>query len=436
MSVARGKATDFSCVTTKNMTMKGANFLEKLLDNQPVEWKKLGEIGIFQRGTSFQKKHFTDEGIPCIHYGQIYTRYNLSADKTISFLSPEFASRARKAQSGDLIIATTSENDEDVCKAIAWEGQEEVVVSNDACFYHHTMHPRYVAYFFQTEQFQKQKRSYITGTKVRRVNANDLARIEIPLPPLSVQSRIVEILDKFTAMEAELEEQLQAELELRKKQYAYYREQLLNFSYTPPSEFNVVYRKFGEVCKVQRGASPRPITKYLTDDKLNGIPWIKIGDTKVGEKYIEDTQERITQEGARKSRLLQKGDFVLSNSMSYGRPYILGISGCIHDGWASLSEISNSVLPDYLYYYLSSNEVQHYWTGKINSGSVSNLNSEIIKQLPIPIPPLPEQERIVEILDKFDTLTNSISEGLPLEIQLRRQQYEYYREQLLAFPHP
>ena len=432
MSVARGKATDFSCVITKNMTMKGANFLEKLLDNQPVEWKKLGEIGIFQRGTSFQKKHFTDEGIPCIHYGQIYTRYNLSADKTISFLSPEFASRARKAQSGDLIIATTSENDEDVCKAIAWEGQEEVVVSNDACFYHHTMHPRYVAYFFQTEQFQKQKRSYITGTKVRRVNANDLARIEIPIPPLSVQSRIVEILDKFTSLEAELE----AELELRKKQYAYYREQLLNFSYTPPSEFNVVYKKLGEVCKVQRGASPRPITKYLTDDKLNGIPWIKIGDTKVGEKYIEDTQERITQEGARKSRLLQKGDFVLSNSMSYGRPYILGISGCIHDGWASLSEISNSVLPDYLYYYLSSNEVQHYWTGKINSGSVSNLNSEIIKQLPIPIPPLSEQARIVEILDKFDTLTNSISEGLPLEIQLRRQQYEYYREQLLAFPHP
>lgn len=168
------------------MTLKGANYLEKLLDNQPVEWKKLGEIGIFQRGTSFQKKHFTDEGIPCIHYGQIYTRYNLSAEEAISFLSPEFASRARKAQSGDLIIATTSENDEDVCKAIAWEGQEEVVVSNDACFYHHMMHPRYVAYFFQTEQFQKQKRSYITGTKVRRVNANDLARIEIPLPPLSV----------------------------------------------------------------------------------------------------------------------------------------------------------------------------------------------------------------------------------------------------------
>ena len=271
--------------------------------------------------------------------------------------------------------------------------------------------------------------SNTTQSSFASVDMKRFKKFEFPVPPLEIQEALVEILDKFTNLEAELE----AELELRKKQYAYYREQLLNFSYTPPSEFNVVYRKLGEVCKVQRGASPRPITKYLTDDKINGIPWIKIGDTKVGDKYIEGTQERITQEGARKSRLLQKGDFVLSNSMSYGRPYILGISGCIHDGWASLSEISNSVLPDYLYYYLSSNEVQHYWTGKINSGSVSNLNSEIIKQLPIPIPPLTEQARIVEILDKFDTLTNSISEGLPLEIKLRRQQYEYYREQLLDF---
>lgn len=195
----------------------------------------------------------------------------------------------------------------------------------------------------------------------------------------------------------------------------------------------VEWKKLGEVCNVQRGASPRPIANYLTDDKINGIPWIKIGDTKVGNKYIEDTQERITQEGARKSRLLQKGDFVLSNSMSYGRPYILGISGCIHDGWASLSEISDSVLPDYLYYYLSSNEVQHYWAGKINSGSVSNLNSEIIKRLPLPIPPLSVQSRIVEILDKFTALEAELEEQLQAELELRKKQYAYYREQLLNF---
>ena len=387
------------------MTMKGANYLEKLLDNQPVEWKKLGEIGIFQRGTSFQKKHFTDEGIPCIHYGQIYTRYNLSADKTISFLSPEFASRARKAQSGDLIIATTSENDEDVCKAIAWEGQEEVVVSNDACFYHHTMHPRYVAYFFQTEQFQKQKRSYITGTKVRRVNANDLARIEIPIPPLSVQSRIVEILDKFTSLEAELE----AELELRKKQYAYYREQLLNFSYTPPSEFNVVYKKLGEVCRIKNGRD----YKHLGEGK---VPVYGSGGImKFVDEYVYDKPTVL---------IPRKGS--LSNLFYVDTPF-WNVDTIFY------TEIdSNQVCPKFLFHFLATQKLE-----KLNTaGGVPSLTQTTLNKLPIPLPPLSEQERIVEILDKFDTLTNSISEGLPLEIQLRRQQYEYYREQLLAFPHP
>ena len=207
-------------------------YRELLLDfsqHNNIQWKKLGEVGIFQRGTSFQKKHFTDEGIPCIHYGQIYTRYHLSTDKTISFLSKEFAVRARKAQTGDLIIATTSENDEDVCKAIVWEGEGDVVVSNDACFYHHSLNPRYIAYYLQTEAFQKQKRSYITGTKVRRVNANDLARIEIPLPPLTEQQRIVEILDKFDTLTNSISEGLPLEIQLRRQQYEYYREQLLDF---------------------------------------------------------------------------------------------------------------------------------------------------------------------------------------------------------------
>lgn len=424
MSVARGKATDFSCVTTKNMTMKGANFLEKLLDNQPVEWKKLGEIGIFQRGTSFQKKHFTDEGIPCIHYGQIYTRYNLSADKTISFLSPEFASRARKAQSGDLIIATTSENDEDVCKAIAWEGQEEVVVSNDACFYHHTMHPRYVAYFFQTEQFQKQKRSYITGTKVRRVNAIDLARIEIPLPPLSVQSRIVEILDKFTAMEAELEEQLQAELELRKKQYAYYREQLLNFSYTP-SEFNIVYKKLGEVAQYSKGridASTLSAKNYVGVDNL-----------------LQDCQgkklsEHVPTEG--RCTAYSPKDILIGNI----RPYLKKIwfadnAGGTNGDVLVIQTTDERVLPEYLYQVLSDDAFFTYDMQHAKGAKMPRGNKDKILDYKIPLPPLSEQARIVEILDKFDILTNSISEGLPLEIQLRRQQYEYYREQLLAFPH-
>jgi type I restriction system specificity protein len=195
-----------------------------------VEVVTLGEIGTFVRGSGLQKKDFTPSGVGCIHYGQIYTYYGTCADKTKSFVSYEFAQKARKAKTGDLIIATTSENDDDVCKAVVWLGDDEIAVSSDACFYTHKMNPKYVAYYFQTDSFQKQKRSFITGTKVRRVNATDLAKIKIPIPPLAEQQRIVSILDKFEALTTSISEGLPKEIALRRKQYEYYRNQLLSFA--------------------------------------------------------------------------------------------------------------------------------------------------------------------------------------------------------------
>lgn len=186
----------------------------------------------------------------------------------------------------------------------------------------------------------------------------------------------------------------------------------------------VEWKSLGEVAKIQRGSSPRPIAKYITND-VNGVPWIKIGDTSPNSKYVDGTAQKITIDGAKNSRVLQKGALILSNSMSYGRPYILKIDGAIHDGWASISDFEQELRPDYLYHYLSSNNVQYYWESKINSSSVSNLNSDIIKELLIPIPPLHVQEEIVRILDTFTELTT--------ELTARKKQYEYYRDKLLTF---
>jgi type I restriction enzyme S subunit len=187
------------------------------------------KLGIFIRGGSFQKKDFLEEGIGCIHYGQIFTYYKTYANETKTFINEELARKCRKAQNGNLIIATTSENDEDVCKAVTWLGNEEIAISSDACIYKHHMNPKYVSYFFQTEQFQSQKRQYITGTKVRRVNADNLAKILIPIPPIEEQERIVDILDKFDTLTNSISEGLPYEIELRKKQYEYYRDKLLTF---------------------------------------------------------------------------------------------------------------------------------------------------------------------------------------------------------------
>jgi len=217
-----------------SMRKKQYNFYrEQLLsfDDGEVEHLPMGQedIGEFIRGGSFQKKDFTETGIGCVHYGQIYTHYGTYTDKTKTHISEALAKKCRKAQPGNLIIATTSENDEDVCKAVAWLGKSDIAVSSDACIYKHNLNPKYVSYFFQTEQFQSQKRQYITGAKVRRVNADSLAKILIPVPAIEEQERIVSILDKFDTLVNSITEGLPREIELRQKQYKYYRDMLFSF---------------------------------------------------------------------------------------------------------------------------------------------------------------------------------------------------------------
>lgn len=195
-------------------------------EGKEVEWKTLGEVGEFIRGNGLQKKDFTDTGVGCIHYGQIFTYYGLCANRTKSFVSAEKSNRFKKAQYGDLIISTTSENIEDVCKAVVWLGKDEIAISGDAYVYKHKQNPKYIAYVFKSQLFFEQKYKYTTGTKVIRVSGDSMAKFKIPLPPLSEQERIVSILDKFEAL---VNEELPAEIAARRKQYEYYREKLLAF---------------------------------------------------------------------------------------------------------------------------------------------------------------------------------------------------------------
>ena len=189
----------------------------------------LGSLGTFVRGNGLQKKDLQESGNPVIHYGQVFTRYGLYEDKTLSYANEGVYNKLRKAEKGNLVIATTSENDEDVCKALAWLGETPAGISGDAYIYRHEMNPKYVSYFFTTHDFQRQKLRHITGTKVRRVSGKNLETIEIPLPSLEEQQRIVDILDRFDALTSSLSEGLPAELAARRSQYEYYRDQLLAF---------------------------------------------------------------------------------------------------------------------------------------------------------------------------------------------------------------
>ena len=203
-------------------------YRDQLLDlegKDGVEMKTLGEIGNFIRGSGIQKSDFVDEGFPCIHYGQIHTKYGISATKAISQIDETLYKKSKKAVKGDVVLATTSEDAEGCAKPVAWLGEEEVAVSGDAYIYHHDQNGKFMAYQFMTHNFMLFKIMNATGAKVVRISGDNMANYEFPLPSLEEQHRIVSILDTFEASIRNLE----AQLKQREKQYEYYRNKLLTF---------------------------------------------------------------------------------------------------------------------------------------------------------------------------------------------------------------
>ncbi|TCE71455.1 type I restriction-modification system specificity determinant [Bifidobacterium longum subsp. longum] len=366
-----------------------------------VKHQTLGEIGEFIRGNGIQKRDFRDSGFGCIHYGQIYTYYGLFADHTKSFIDPNLAEKRKKAYKGDLVIATTSENEEDVCKACAWLGEEPIAISGDAYIFRHHQNPKYISYCFQSELFQSQKKKYITGTKVLRVNGDAMAKIHVPVPPLPVQEEIVRILDSFSSLEAELE----AELEARRKQYAHYRDELLKFE-------RVLIASLGELCKISVGR------KNGTAGEFGEYPYVNAGTSMSG--FVNEWSE--------------EGDCVTTPSRGQGGMGFVAYQAsrfwCGPLCYVMRSKHSD-VMIKYVYYYLCSHKADIL--GLVHEGGTPAINKSELAGLRILVPPFEEQQRIVSILDRFDKLTNDLSSGLPAEIEARHKQYEYYRDRLLSF---
>ena len=190
---------------------------------------RLGDIAKISRGGNFQKKDFCEKGCPCIHYGQIYTKYGTFAKETVTFISKDIADNLKKATTNDIVMAVTSENVEDVCKCVAWLGDVEIAVSGHTAIIKHNQNAKYLVYYFQTNHFFKQKEKLAHGTKVIEVTPDSLNDIIIPIPTLKEQERIVSILDKFDVIVNDLSNGLPAEIEARQKQYEYYRNKLLTF---------------------------------------------------------------------------------------------------------------------------------------------------------------------------------------------------------------
>ena len=231
---------------------------------------------------------------------------------------------------------------------------------------------------------------------------DNLATLKSKIIDAAIQGKLTEQLPEDGTAE-ELYQQIQQERKSQEASGKIKKEELFpdiedqSIPFPVPNTWLWTY--LGNVSYIVRGGSPRPIKQYITHD-TNGINWIKIGDVEKGGKYIYQTNERIIPEGEKKSRRVYPGDFLLTNSMSFGRPYISQIEGCIHDGWLLIRNL-NGFDPDYLYYLLSSSYLYSQFTEKASGSTVDNLNIDKVKSAMIPLPPLAEQKRIVAKLEEL-----------------------------------
>ncbi len=389
-----------------------------------IDYKPLGEVGTFVRGNGLQKKDFVDVGFPCIHYGQIYTYYGTSTTSTKSFVTDELSARLRRAKPGDLVIATTSENIEDVGKAVVWLGEGEVAFGGHTSVFRHSLEPKYVAYFFQAESFQAQKKKYVSGTKVKELPFAGISKIKIPVPPLEVQREIVRVLDAFVELEAELE----AELDARSQQYDHYRDSLLEFR----GRSDVKWIRMGEVGDFFRG---RRFTK--SDAVPDGIPSIHYGEIYTHYGVCAKTSRTHVRTGMAASlRYARPGDVVIASVgetvADVGKAVAWLGEGdiAIHDDTFAFR---SNMDPTYVVYVMQTAAFHRQKEQYVARSKVKRVGGENLGKIVIPVPPLGEQRRIVSTLNKFDALMNDLSSGLPAEIEARRQQYAYYRDRLLTF---
>ncbi|EGS6838775.1 restriction endonuclease subunit S [Salmonella enterica subsp. enterica serovar Agona] len=393
--------------------MSEMSYLEKLLDGVEVEWKTLGSIAELKRGTSITKKDVIDGTIPVVAGGRTPAYYHNTSNRD-----------------GQTIVIAGSGA---YAGFVSW--WEEPIFVSDAFTVkpHNILLPRYCYHFLMN--MQQQLHDFKSGGGVPHVYPRDVSPILIPIPcpdnperSLAIQSEIVRILDKFTALTAELT----AELTMRKKQYNYYRDQLLSFD-----DDEVEWKTLGEIGTWHGGGTPSKSRSEFWED--GSIPWISPKD--MGRPIVDTSEDYITEEAVEQSstKLVPANSIAIvvrSSILDKVMPSaLIPVPATFNQDMKVVIPHCN-ISPNYIAHIMRSRGDDILRAAKKSGGSVASIDSKKLFSFRIPVPHLNEQKRIVNILDKFDTLANSITEGLPREIELRQKQYEYYRDLLFSFPKP
>ncbi len=381
----------------------------------PSGWsiEPIGELSIEMAdgpfGSNLKKVHYTEKNeVRIIQLSNIgangwndenkkYTTFEHARTISRSIVLPNNVVIAKMMPAGQSIICPNKE--------------KGYILSSDAVritFDENKVLPIFFVYSTKTRFFKRQMSDEIQGSTRARTSITKLKLNRIVLPPVPEQTAIattlsdidtlIENLEKLIAKKRSIKQGAMQELLTGKKR-------LEGFS------GELEYVVLGEKSDIFRGGSPRPIQNYLTDDP-NGVNWIKIGDVKESAKYIKTTSEKIKQSGIARSRQVFVGDFVISNSMSFGRPYILKLDGCIHDGWLVIQNYEKDFEQQYLYYILSSDYVKEQYISMAAGSSVQNLSKDKVAAVVLPKPSKEEQRIISTILSDMDTEITELEQKL------------------------
>ena len=401
--------------------MSKLTYMEKLLEGVEVEWKPLADIADIYGGlTGKSKADFESGNAKYISYKNIFNNIDVDPGQ-LELVKVSENERQHKVRYGDILFTGSSEIavEAGMSSAVTSDFKEPVYLNSFSFGVRFNddvkLMPEFSKYLFRSRFMRADIAKSASGVTRFNVSKARFKKILVPIPcpdnpekSLAIQAEIVRILDAFTAMTAELT----AELNMRKKQYNYYRDQLLSFD-----EDEVEWKALGKIAEINTGQKPSEIL-----DTEAEFDYINAGTTRSGYCALSNCE----------------GDTVTTPSRGQGGIGFVGYQN--KSFWLGplcykIRSIDNKILINkYLFYILQSKN--QLLLGLKKEGGVPAVNKSDLAKLEIPVPSITEQERIVEILDKFDTLATSIQEGLPREIELRQKQYEYYRDLLLSFPKP
>ena len=406
-----------------------------------VEWKTFDELGVFYGGLSGKTKDdFKDGNEKFITYLNIANNpaLRLDIDETVKIGPNE---KQNIVQYGDALFTGSSETpDECAMSSVVTDYPQEKLYLNSFCFGFRFnsldgVCPAFYKHYFRSDHFRKAVRRTANGTTRFNVSKKEFGKLAIPLPPIEIQKKIVECLDKFSALAAEL----QAELQMRRKQYEYYRTQLL----TPHSDCNSAgdstddcnweWKTLEEIFELRGGYTPSKNNPAFWEGGT--IPWFRMEDIRLNGRILKESLLHVTPEAIKGKGLFEKDSFVLATSATIGEHALLMVDALTNQRFTNLKvrkQHKSSLHTKFIFYYMF--KVDEFCKAHTNLSGFESVDMDALRKMPFPIPPLDEQKRIADLLDKFEALTMSLSDGIPAEQAAQQKRYEYYRDLLLTFP--